>query len=77
MNIKGYELIGSLHNDKSGYAKWGFAKKNGLEVFIKEFLSPVYPVNTSEISEEQIRRKRDICDTFEKGKKEFYGELAK
>lgn len=77
MNINGYELIGNLHNDKSGYAKWGFARKNGLEVFIKEFLSPVYPTNTNEISEEQIQRKRNICDTFERGKREFYGELSK
>lgn len=77
MNINGYELTGSLQNDKSGYAKWGFAKKDGVEVFIKEFLSPVYPVDVSELSEEQVKRKRDICDVFEKEKREFYTELGK
>lgn len=77
MNINGYELIGNLQNDKSGYAKWGFARKNGIEVFIKEFLSPVYPVDDSEISKEQIQRKREICASFEKEKRKFYDELGK
>ena len=36
-DINGYKIIGELRNDKSGYAKWGFAYKNGVEVFIKEF----------------------------------------
>ena len=77
MYINGYEIIGSLQNDKSGYAKWGFAKKDGIQVFIKEFLSPVYPVETRELSPEQISRKREICNAFEKEKRKYYSEIGK
>lgn len=77
MNVNGYEIIGELKSDNSGFAKWGFAKKDGVEVFIKEFLSPVYPEDTAALSPEQIARKRRICMDFEKNKRSFYSELNK
>lgn len=76
-SINGYELIGELKNDNSGYSKWGFARKNGQKFFIKEFLSPIYPLDDSGLSEELLRKKRDICKQFEYEKRVFYNELNK
>ena len=76
-DINGYRVIGELKTNNSGYSKWGFARKNGVEVFIKEFLSPVYPLDATVLSREQILRKRDICTQFEDEKKIFYTELNK
>lgn len=73
--INGYQLVGELVNDKSGYAKWGFARKDGIDFFIKEFLSPIYPLDGTAISAEQIIRKRKICAEFETEKKAFYDRL--
>ncbi len=73
--INGYQLVSELKNDKSGYAKWGFARKDGIDFFIKEFLSPVYPLDVYSISQEQIMRKRQICNQFEWEKQMFYDRL--
>ena len=77
MTVNGYEIIGELKSDNSGFSKWGFALKDGVEVFIKEFLSPVYPLNEGELSIEQIQRKKKICNEFEAEKRSFYNELNK
>lgn len=76
-NINGYQTIGELKSANSGYAKWGFAKKNGMEFFIKEFLSPIYPLDATVLSKEQILHKRQICNNFEAEKRVFYNELNK
>lgn len=76
-NINGYQTIGELKSANSGYAKWGFAKKNGIEYFIKEFLSPIYPLDATVLSKEQILHKRQICNNFEAEKRAFYNELGK
>ena len=75
--INGYRLLSELKADKSGFAKWGFATKDGREYFIKEFLSPIYPMDTSVLSESQIRSKREICARFDGEKRRFYSELNK
>lgn len=76
-DVNGYRIIGELKTNNSGFSKWGFARKNGNEVFIKEFLSPIYPLDATVLSREQILRKRDICNQFEDEKKLFYSELNK
>lgn len=73
--INGYQLIENLSNSKSGFSKWGFAEKNGEQVFIKEFLSPVYPENDSPIYSEQLQTKRQICYEFEDRKKKLYSAI--
>lgn len=75
MVINGYKLLSELKSDNSGFAKWGFAEKDGIELFIKQFLSPVYPVDKSILSEEQVKRKIAICEQFENKKKRFYKKL--
>ena len=66
MKINEYELEGSLTADNSGFSKWGFARKNGRRYFIKEFLSPVYPVYTELLTKEQVERKRRDAENMKK-----------
>lgn len=73
--LNGYELTTELKNDNSGFARWGFAKKNGTEYFIKEFLTPIYPLDTIELSKKQVEIKREICNEFEMKKRAFYKRL--
>lgn len=73
--INGYTLDGPLKNDNSGMSKWGFAHKNGCAYFIKEFLSPVYPLDTVELSASTLAHRRAICDGFERAKAQLYKRI--
>ncbi len=76
--INGYTLLSELTTDNSGFSKWGFAQKGYSQYFIKEFLSPVYPLDAaaSDISQTHIMRKREICDEIERKKRKIYDALA-
>lgn len=76
MEINGYTLNAPLTCDKSGFSKWGFAKRGGEEYFIKEFLAPIYPVNHELLSDEQIERKIRICKKFEVEKSRLYRAIS-
>ena len=76
MLINGYKLITELKSDNSGFAKWGFVEKDGTQFFIKQFLAPVYPIDKTVLSDEQINAKINICEQFEEGKKTFYETLS-
>ena len=75
-DINGYRLDGELTTQNAGFCKWGFCTKNKHEYFIKEFLSPVYPSNQSELSQKVIERKQRLCENFYIEKKEFYNTLS-
>ncbi|MBE7011247.1 MAG: hypothetical protein E7415_01075 [Ruminococcaceae bacterium] len=76
MEINGFKLSAPLTCDKSGFSKWGFAGKDGKQYFIKEFLSPIYPVKRELLSEEQIMSKIKICKNFEKEKSRLYKDIS-
>lgn len=63
--INGYTLLGELCNANSGFSKWGFASKNGREYFIKELISPVYPMDESAMSKIMLEQRRSSCKQFE------------
>ena len=75
--IKGYRLSDELTTQNAGFCKWGFCTKSNHEFFIKEFLSPVYPSDSSELSPKMIERKQRLCENFFNEKKEFYNVLSK
>lgn len=75
MKIGDYTLVDELKNDDSGFSKWGFATRGKNVYFIKEFLSPVYPTDTSLLSPEVIASKKNVCDEFERRKLELYNRL--
>lgn len=73
--INGYQLHGDLNTLDAGFSRWAFCSKNGHEYHIKEFLSPVYPQDTSELSERMVSRKRKLCEDFYARKREYYDIL--
>lgn len=75
--IGSYELLDELTTKNAGFSRWGFCKKGGHEYFIKEFLSPVYPVEQGPLSESQFNRKRDICNSYYIERSTFYDVLRK
>ena len=72
--INGY-AFDQLNNDKSGFSKWGFAKKDGKNYFIKELLNPVYPINPDVMSEAQFMKKRQACKAFEERFRNYYAGI--
>ena len=74
--INGYKLEGELNTQDAGFSRWAFCSKNGHEYHIKEFLSPVYPQDTSELSERMVSRKRKLCEAFYSQRSEYYGILS-
>ena len=75
--IRGYGLEKPFTTDNSGFSRWSVARKNGRRVFIKEFLSPVFPSDNSGLSERLINSKRAVCEEFYSKKDKFYKKLAK
>lgn len=76
-HIGKYALLDDLTTKNAGFSRWGFCKNAGHEYFIKEFLTPVYPVTQGPLSEEQFSRKRDVCASYQAEKSEFYEVLGK
>lgn len=75
--INGYKLTCELTNDNAGMCRWAFASKGGQEFFIKEFLSPKYPVNTKNLSDTIVNAMRASAEQFYSKRKRFYDELFK
>ena len=73
--INGYLLHEPLKTDNSGFSKWGFAWKNGREYFIKEFLSPVYPVDPELLGAELTEKKREVCRTYSERMRLLYQKI--
>ncbi|MCQ2418550.1 MAG: protein kinase [Clostridia bacterium] len=67
-----YKMVGNMGNQNAGYSMWGFAQNNGKDFFVKQFLSPKYPVNDKESSPERIQKKIDKCNRFIEEKKKIY-----
>ncbi len=75
MNIHGYKLSEELKNANSGFSKWGFAEKYGKEFFIKELITPVYPVDFSSMPPELFEQSRQMCHEFEQRSARFYSAI--
>ncbi len=75
MVVNGYEIQGELNNANSGFSKWGFAVKNRHIYFIKELITPVYPVDESAMSGELLNSKRAECHKFEQRYRRVYSSI--
>lgn len=70
--INGYEITAPWNF--CGNGKYSFAKKNGEEFFIKELVSPRYPLSGSE----SVRRERiKECEEFEKTRRQVMDALKR
>ncbi len=70
-----YELTGHLTSQNGGYSIWGFAKRDNMDYFVKQFLSPKYPENDNVSSPQRLRKKIRQCEEFEKKKISIYTAL--
>lgn len=70
-----YELTGKLTDLNSGYSICSFARRDGQEYFIKEFLSPKFPYKDTVSSPQRIQKKIARCKEFEQRKARFYQTL--
>lgn len=70
-----FELITPLTNQNSGFSVWGFARREGNDYFVKQFLSPIYPDGDRVSSPERIQKKIRQCKKFEQEKTELYRAL--
>ena len=73
--INGYKILKDFVV-AGGMSKVTFAEKGGKEYFIKEFLSPKYPVPESPGSEKIKAQKRKACELFEKHHRELNKKIA-
>lgn len=72
--INGYELLEPFQNQDAGFSRWTFARKNGKEYFLKQFMEPVYPQENT-LSEELRKSKIRECEEIEVRKKLLYREI--
>lgn len=70
--FNGYELQNGWGNKNGGNSKWGFAVKNKHLYFIKELISPVYPMDESAMSPTLLKQRREFCEKFEERYKKIY-----
>lgn len=76
--INGYRLSSDGTTANGGRCVWAFGTKDGKEYFIKQFLSPKYPVPGEAPGSEQRKRKlKEKCDRFEQQHLRFMTELRK
>jgi serine/threonine protein kinase len=63
--INGYTILEDFKVVGAGLSKWTFARRDGRDFFIKEFLSPTYPDEHAPGSELTKAKKRTRCAAFE------------
>lgn len=73
--IKGYKILKDFVV-AGGMSKVTFAEKGGKEYFIKEFLSPKFPLPDSPGSEKVKAQKRKACEVFEKHHRELNEKIS-
>lgn len=69
--INGYRLLRPFSAAGAGSALWTFAEKDGEEYFLKQFLTPVYPVEGTRLREHMLAR----CEEYEKNKLALYNAI--
>lgn len=73
--INGYNLLAEFTTDNAGFSRWTFAEKNGHTFFVKQFISPKYPLETQELSEKSRNKRLECCDKFVRRKQKLYSAL--
>lgn len=75
-DINGYLLHEEFSVENAGMCQWGFAQKDGHEYFIKEFLSPKYPLDEKKLGLELTKKMQESANAFYERKSQFYSTLA-
>lgn len=72
-NINGYQLL--EHWSTSGSCRWSYAKKNGRQWFIKQFMAPKYKHAEDGISPKKVEQSRQRCEAFREAQTEIYRQI--
>lgn len=75
MQIGEYECKTPFVTAGSGNARWCVAEKYKKQFFLKEFLAPVQPVQTTITPTRQVSLRRQKCAAFETRKLKLYDAL--
>lgn len=74
--ISGYRLSTNGTTANGGRCVWAFGTKDGKAFFIKQFLSPKYPIpGEAPGSEERKRKLKEKCERFEQQQNRFMTEF--
>lgn len=73
--INGYRMVQNFSAANAGFCKWGFAEKDGQAYFVKEFLSPKYPLDSHSLSPQAMARKKQECLDFYKARNALYDAI--
>lgn len=74
MRIGDYQCVTTLETTGSGSARWCIATRENERFFLKQFLSPVLPVQSASPTPLQ-RKQQERCDLFERRKRALYSAL--
>jgi eukaryotic-like serine/threonine-protein kinase len=74
--ISGYRLTSEFTTAGGGQSRWAFAERDGTQLFLKEFLSPKYPIDGAPGSAATKARKREECAAFEHHHRRLMSALA-
>ncbi len=77
MRIGDYELTSPFETAGSGHARWCVAVRDGKRYFLKQFLAPVQPVQTTETPSQLVLKRRNRCAVFERRKRALYDVLRR
>ena len=69
--INGYELLQPLQNQDAGFSRWTFARRDGEEYFVKEFMDPIYPTDPN-LSDNLRKARLRECEEFERKRIRLY-----
>ena len=75
--IHGYQITVPFSSKDAGFCRWAYGEKDGHVYFIKEFLSPKYPMEDSGLSAAAITKKRKECEEFFIEKNDLYMRLLR
>ena len=77
MQIGEYTCQTPFFTAGSGNARWCVARKKHQQYFLKEFLAPVQPVQTTQTLTRQVSLRRERCAAFENRKLSLYDALKR
>lgn len=75
ISINNYFFEKPLTSDNSGFSKWGIGIRAGKPYFVKEFLSPTYPINDTVYTAKKKQDKIRLCNQYVDKKKKLYTAL--
>ena len=75
--INGYALTGEFTTAGAGMCRWCFATRDHHEYFIKEFLSPKYPVDEGMLGPDLTKIMREHAEQFYLKRQYYYESIVR